>query len=159
MSEEKWNQMTRSVFSYRINEPKVAIQIMDGEALLIDFERGSYYSVDAVGTEILALATGGTRSVADVVDGLAVRYDASHAAIEEVVTTFLWRLMDEELIMADARNPAAAEAAATRDAAPPGPRASLTTPSLLKFTDLEDLLKLDPIHDVDDSGWPMAKPA
>ena len=28
---------------------------------------------------------------------------------------------------------------------------------LTRYSDLEDLLKLDPIHDVDEAGWPVAK--
>ena len=30
-------------------------------------------------------------------------------------------------------------------------------PELAAFDDLQDLLTIDPIHDVDDSGWPNAK--
>jgi hypothetical protein len=30
-------------------------------------------------------------------------------------------------------------------------------PKLSKYTDMEDLLALDPIHEVDEMGWPNAK--
>jgi len=29
---------------------------------------------------------------------------------------------------------------------------------LQKYTDMEELLQLDPIHEVDKFGWPSAKP-
>jgi hypothetical protein len=32
-----------------------------------------------------------------------------------------------------------------------------TRPVLTKFTDMQDLLLLDPIHDVNSSGWPAKK--
>ena len=34
-----------------------------------------------------------------------------------------------------------------------------TEPSLSVFSDMQDLLLLDPIHDVSEAGWPMPKPA
>ena len=39
------------------------------------------------------------------------------------------------------------------------PRSALefAPPRLEKYSDLEDLLVLDPIHDVDEAGWPIAK--
>ncbi len=33
-----------------------------------------------------------------------------------------------------------------------------TNPVLEKFTDMADLLLLDPIHEVDESGWPNKPP-
>ena len=31
-------------------------------------------------------------------------------------------------------------------------------PKLATYSDLQDLLLLDPIHDVDETGWPAARP-
>lgn len=31
------------------------------------------------------------------------------------------------------------------------------TPALHKYSDMQDLLLLDPIHEVDDTGWPSPK--
>jgi hypothetical protein len=35
--------------------------------------------------------------------------------------------------------------------------APFTPPALTKFTDMQDLLLLDPIHDVGSGGWPAKK--
>ena len=49
--------------------------------------------------------------------------------------------------------------ATSRDGLPPL-GAAWTAPVLEVFTDMEDLLLLDPIHDVSEAvGWPMQKPA
>ena len=37
-------------------------------------------------------------------------------------------------------------------------KAVFQTPTLNADSDMEDLLLLDPIHDVDEKGWPQAKP-
>ena len=31
-------------------------------------------------------------------------------------------------------------------------------PALERFTDMEDLLLLDPVHDVEEMGWPHVNP-
>ena len=38
-------------------------------------------------------------------------------------------------------------------------RLPFVNPTLTKFTDMQDLLLLDPIHEVDEMGWPHPKPA
>ena len=37
-------------------------------------------------------------------------------------------------------------------------RLSFEAPILHKYTDMQDLLLLDPIHEVDEAGWPSVKP-
>jgi hypothetical protein len=39
----------------------------------------------------------------------------------------------------------------------PGTRAPYAAPTLQKHTDMQDLLLLDPIHEVDETGWPSVK--
>ena len=38
-------------------------------------------------------------------------------------------------------------------------RAAFVPPALTIYEDMADLLLLDPIHDVDEAGWPMPKAA
>ena len=38
-----------------------------------------------------------------------------------------------------------------------GTRQPYSPPVLNSYTDMEELLLLDPIHDVDQAGWPMPK--
>ena len=48
------------------------------------------------------------------------------------------------------------------DAPPPSAGASRTgdfvPPMLARFNNMSDLLLLDPIHDVDEQGWPRERP-
>ena len=39
-----------------------------------------------------------------------------------------------------------------------GETSPFVTPTLSRYTEMQDLLLLDPIHDVDDSGWPRRAP-
>jgi hypothetical protein len=50
--------------------------------------------------------------------------------------------------------------ARTRDPEPLTAAAAITAaPVLEKYTDMQELLLLDPIHDVEEAGWPKARPA
>lgn len=40
------------------------------------------------------------------------------------------------------------------EAVPPAVRAPYARLALTKYTDMQELLLLDPVHEVDDEGWP-----
>lgn len=134
----------------RVNAPLVASQIIDGEAVLIHFETGSYYSAGRGGAEVLRLLEE-RRTLGQIVADLAGRYEASDDAAGDV-HRFVGRLLEEGLVTPDGDGAAPAE--------PPADGGPVVdqVPELQKFTDLEDLLLLDPIHDADEAGWPAAKP-
>jgi hypothetical protein len=143
---------------FRLNAPRVASQIIDGEAVLIHFETGCYYSAGKLGAEILHLAEE-KKPVRQIVTELAGRYAAEPESIERSVTDFIGQLCDEQLVVSEpgaggfAADPPAAQKTGSSEAKLP-----FEVPVLQKFTDLEDLLLLDPIHDADEAGWPVAKP-
>ncbi len=72
------------------------------------------------------------------------------AGAQTAVRAFLKELQEEQLIVTEPAEILAAPAG------PLPPAAS--RPALQKFTDLQDLLMLDPIHEVDERGWPHARP-
>ena len=156
---------------YRVNQPTVIHQTIDDETVIIHLERGFYYSLDVTGAAVWqALAAG--HSAGQVSDGLAARYPDQRAEIETAVHALLERLQAEGLIVpadtAGATDGASARSTATQDTpagvraagadAPFGPPATpgdtFLPPKLERFDDLQDLLLLDPIHAVDESGWP-----
>jgi hypothetical protein len=138
---------------FRINAPNVALQIIDGEAILIHFERGHYFSARGFGCEILRHFARGTQPAEAIAD-LARRSAASPELVSSALADYAERLLAEDLITAHA---AGAPQPDSVEEPPPG-RLEFTQPELVKYTDLEDLLLLDPIHDVDDGGWP-ARPS
>jgi hypothetical protein len=133
---------------YRVNVPAVASQTMAGEAILIHFDSGRYYSAEGAGADVIALIERG-RTIGEVVDALAAATGEGRQAVEAAVAPFVGELCAEGLLVP-------AEAGEISSAAPAlGTR--FAAPRLVTYTDLEDLLRLDPIHDVDDAGWPIAK--
>jgi hypothetical protein len=133
------------------NRPDVIDEVFDGEAVIVNLRTGRYYSLDAAGTDIWQQALAG-RSIDDMVADLATRYSAPADVLERVVHSFLARLLDEELVNGPFER---------RDTAATHSEACSFAPTIQVFTDMTDLLLLDPIHEVDleGSGWPSVSPA
>lgn len=122
------------------------MQSIDGECVLIDFESGAYYSAEGAAAEALE-RIGRGEGCERIAEALAGRLGLPLAEAELHVRSFLGHLVRERLVVDEG-------SAGTPDAD--------ATPSgllrLTKYRDLEDLLLLDPIHDVSDAGWPHPVP-
>jgi hypothetical protein len=143
---------------YRILSPPIAHQAVDGEVILINLENGSYYSLRGSGAKIWALLDGGA-TPATICAELSRFYERSHAEIAISLEPFLERLVAEAVIAAtdraDVAELGAVTAAACTGAEPTSTSAEeYLAPELESFTDLQDLLLLDPIHQVGPQGWP-----
>jgi hypothetical protein len=142
--------------SFRITGPKIVHEAFDDEIVIINLETGTYFSVEGVAAEIWARVDGATARA--IARDLADRYGVEEAEVTPPVMRFLDELQSEGLIEpgeapeTPVRTPPAAAPART------GPR-EFHAPLLRKFDDMQELLLLDPIHDFDDAGWPIAKPA
>jgi len=138
--------------AYRVHRPHVIFENVDGELILVHLEHGCYFSVDPVGADIWDLIDSG-HSVPHIVEALRFRYDAPADEIRRSVRAFVDRLLEERLIVAGdesgPRETPAADAAAARPA--------FRAPQLEKYTDMKDMLALDPVHDVEAAGWPVPK--
>jgi hypothetical protein len=143
MVEEGQNGAGRLV----VNRTKVAHETIDDEVLIIHTETGAYFSLRgsaaAIWGDILA---GGDPAL------LERRFIGESDEIRRGISGFLSQLVGEEILMRDPSAPAATGAQAQRAEAIP-----FTMPVLEKFSDMADLLTLDPLHDVDAAGWPYVK--
>jgi hypothetical protein len=140
---------------FRVNDPRVVHENFDGEIVAVNLDTGTYYSLSACGAEVWAMLAAGAgldHVVADVLE----RYEGSAREIEAAVRDFVERLCGEQLIVPDRRD------AVPPAAAPPARSAAkkpFAAPTFTAYSDMQDLLLLDPVHDVDAAGWPVHKPA
>ena len=122
-------------------------QTLDGEVIVVNLDTGTYYSFDGVAAEIWAAIERGL-TVQEAVAEAADRYDASSDVAEPAVKRFLAELASEELIVGvNGSEPLAAPVDGV-------PHDGFPEPLLNKYTDMQELLLLDPIHEVDERGWP-----
>lgn len=145
---------------YRVNGPRVIQEGFDNEIIVVNLDSGRYYCLQDTGAEVWTLLVQGRRE-ADVLGWLTRRYEGDRDAMAAAVASLCDQLCAEALLVVDEQSPAAAAFKAAPDAASENdavvsPR-PFVTPALQVFTDMQDLLLLDPIHEVDPAGWPMAR--
>ena len=133
-------------------------ETIDGEVIVIDLSSGTYYSLRGSAAEVWAMIHGPQgASSSDVAAGLAVRYQPNGHDIEAAVTEFLGRLQDEGLVTVEPATDAAPAVAFSVEPSP-SPR-EFVAPVLDKYTDMQDLVLIDPVHDVTGAGWPHSPDA
>ena len=127
-------------------------ETIEGEVMVIDLATGSYFSLRDSGALVWQGIERGAAET-DIVRELGQRYDAPAAEISEAVARLLGELEAEGLVEAteDADSPLSADVAEQRA---DGPRKPFAAPVLEKHTDMQDLILLDPVHEVDARGWP-----
>ena len=132
---------------FNVKTPDVIHETYDDEVVIVNLDSGNYYSILRAGADIWnLLARGATAD--QTAELIAQSYDGERAAIERAVSDLVTEFQREGLIVS-----------AERDIVPlnwesKNPRAKFETPSLQKYSDMQELLLLDPIHEVDESGWP-----
>jgi Coenzyme PQQ synthesis protein D (PqqD) len=140
---------------HRVNSPNVIYETIEGEVILIDLKTGTYYSLRGVGAAIWQGIVAGAAGE-QIAHELRRRYDASEDQTAAAVKSLVGELERESLIRIDDGEGEAAELPMFENGA--GPRLPFEPPSLEKHTDMQDLILLDPVHEVGAEGWPQPKP-
>jgi hypothetical protein len=137
---------------YRVNRPRVIYENIDGELILVHMERGAYYTTDEAGALLWNLIESRC-TVSEMREALESQFEATPQEIEAATTSFLAQLVAEDLV---SREDAAADRTPARHPLPIAKRA-FRPPCLQTYRDMQDMLSLDPIHDVEAAGWPVPK--
>ena len=122
---------------FRVNDELTAAKVFDDEAIVINVVTGRYYDLEGSGALAWTMLAGGA-TAGETATALAASFDVDAGAALGDVDERVGRLRAEELIV-----PAS-------DAPPPTPppapaeRAEYHAPELVAYTDMEDLLTVDP---------------
>lgn len=110
--------------------PKNAIsETLDNETIIINIDTGSYYSLNQDGTALWKA----------IGDGKAIPLENS------TVSAFVATLLSQGLIQETEQVGMLAESA------------TFEAPAVDIYTDMQEMILTDPIHDVDTTGWPKRK--
>jgi hypothetical protein len=124
----------------------IVAEEFDGEIVLIDAVRGLYFSLQGAAMELWR-AFAAERAVADVLDAFCAQVaGADRDALREVIG----RMRENDLLVPAMRAPSTS--------APAMRVLSLTfaPPVLEVYSDLAELIAIDPVHEVDAAaGWPL----
>ena len=138
--------------AYVFNQAGFAFEAFPGEVVILNVDQGSYFALGGWALDIWPALI--ERCPLDrIADAIARRYDVPVATIGSELDGLVARLKEERILLE----------ALPSDA---GPALGLTVATgalqpltFEKHVDLQDLLTLDPIHDVDpEQGWPSLRP-
>jgi hypothetical protein len=119
------------------------------EVLIVDTESGLFFSLRGCAVDIWSLIESRV-TVNDIIAELGRRYEGAPGEVVAATHRCLDHLLANNLLRET-------EVAGGKIAVPAGTaaRQPLVAPLVERFTDLQDLLLLDPIHDISEMGWPQ----
>ncbi len=135
---------------YEVNEPRIIHEVIEGNAVVIDGEKGLYYALNPAGTRIFSAFAGGASPDA-VLEALSREVEVRGWDAGEEVARFLAELVRREILRPGGGGNGGYD---------PTPLSGVAgeAPTLTCFEDLQELLLIDPIHQVDVSeGWPVER--
>ena len=135
---------------YRQNLPGVTCDFADGEVVILNLESGAYYGLDGTGATLWMWTVAG-RPVDAIVQAVIEATGAEEETIRNAIFLFFEELAEEQLLV---RADSPSVSSDIGDSSPPAIGAEWSTPALNKYTDMNELLLIDPVHEVDDRGWP-----
>ena len=138
---------------FRVNEPDVVYETFDDEIVVVNLDTGNYYSLSGSGPAIWADLAGGF-GIDEIATRIQGRYTGGTDAILTAIAAFADRLVSEKLLIGADDRVAGAQGLLVEPAAN---RAPFEPPLIENYEDMQDLLMLDPIHEVDSAGWPVVK--
>lgn len=132
---------------YRIVQSGITHQNIDGEVIVIHLGTGKYFSLTGAAA-IVWESLAKPRGVAELVGVFSDLPAEGRAAIEGLLSTLAAESLVEVAVeTTDAVSTVCDALHAWRH------------PSVEIYSDMQDLLLADPIHDVDEKGWPSLPPA
>lgn len=127
----------------------MVLETVDEETIIVNLDTGSYYDLNhSGGWALQALDGGGDPDAA--VAAVAERYGVEADDVAEPVGRLIDELVAEGILLEaeESGTPVLAPAPGNTEAR------AYQEPKLGKYTDMQELLLLDPVHEVDEAGWP-----
>jgi hypothetical protein len=125
----------------RRKDDDIVAKVMDGEAVIINLSNGIYYSSDHVGAAMRELIEK-RYSLDEIAAAIMARYDVPRALAQDDAIRLGGELLQHELVVVAADEP---QEPARPVPAPAGAdKLPYQSPQLHTYTDMEDLLALDP---------------
>jgi hypothetical protein len=130
-----------------VNAPTAVSEILDGELVVMNLKKGTYYSSEGVGAYLWQCIDQRVEP-ADIEAALVAAFNLPADRACADLDAFISVLRSEGLVRP-------ADPQERLDGTASAPSSSAYAPPDLKiYSDMQDLLLLDPIHDVGEAGWP-----
>jgi hypothetical protein len=135
-----------------VNSPQVISETVGGETIIVNLASGHYFSLQGTAVDVWQGIERGEATESIVLE-LEQRYEAGDGEIGAAVQKLLDDFEAAELLVAEANGSGSGAPAPAQEV---GERVPFVPPSFTTFTDMQDIILLDPVHEVDTRGWPHA---
>lgn len=142
----------------RINIPQVVHDTIEGETILINLKNGNYYSFDKIGAVIWEIIEK-KGDLNKLVDVLTEKFKEPGEKIESSIDHFILSLLQENLLIQNTDKESEVFTLSVEEIEKMVKEriSGFELPVMNKYSDMKDMLLLDPIHDTDEKGWPSGK--
>ena len=142
---------------YRINTPHIVSEVFaDEEAAVINLKTGNYYSLNKTSTEIWSLIENGA-NLSDINSFICDTFNIKDSLQINEIEQFIENLLDEDLIVAyDELTLTNAHPVNAQDIDSTSKK-EYNPPVIECYADMQELLLLDPIHEVEETNWLVNK--
>jgi hypothetical protein len=145
--------MANSVGVWVVQPEWVMSEILDGEAVIVDLRSGRYHAAQGVAATAWSVLGRGA-DLGTILREVSAVHAPVPTDVDARIRAFIDQLLLAELIVEVAGSAASPTEDSSRSVSP----SSWNDPVLESHDDLEDLLLLDPVHDVGADGWPQVAP-
>ena len=133
---------------FRVNHGAVESEVIEGEAVVVNMETGKYFCLNTTGATIWQWLDRGARSD-DIVATLASAFGIDPSGLRKGVDAFLEALRREGMVIPF-------EVAGGALPMPSGGLgATFVEPQLETYTDMQEFLLVDPVHEIDEKSIPQ----
>ena len=130
---------------YQISYPNVVAESFGSETVIVNLAKGTYFSLDEVAS-ILWTAVTGRAPISKIRKAIRSNYPQDEDTAASDFDDFLETLLKHELVETTD--------VTSGDFVLNFPAALYSKPVITVHSDLQDILLLDPVHDINEEGWP-----
>lgn len=136
---------------YYVFDNNIVSDVFGEEAVLVNLESGIYYSLRGSANQIW-IRIFNQYSPAEILEDFKKIYKADESELASHIHSFVENLLEMNIIRSvdDATKK-------TIDVSSTDGLIEFSEPQLETFSDMQEILLLDPVHDVDKAGWPVSK--
>ncbi len=149
------DNQVESQLLYQIDRSNIVYEMFDNEVVIINLDNGNYYSYDGVGVDIWNQLTKKI-SIDSISQSLSDIYPS--VQLDDLKTIIIKSITDLEnenlLISSEIKNNQEIITSVEAHQDTRVETNGIKIPTLQRFTDMQDFLLVDPIHEIDYEKWP-----
>lgn len=131
---------------YQVKSTAIIHELLDNEIILANLDTGIYYSIQSSGVPLWQMLIAG-HTIDSIATKFINQYPEQQNQIMSDIKQFIEELLNEDILQ-HSTNSSFAEIHFIWES-------HYHSPRLEKYQDMQALLMLDPIHEVDEQGWPV----